>query len=179
MKTIKSISTAANQLRERFQILIVNEYIKLNGSLVGYRGQIYIMLPRYDKKTALYKGFSKETYEELRSYLFRNQSQRRFNHPEFENCLTNIRAFENKDFSICFNRVWHNGTSCYSGKHWAAQAAALFAGVKKFGFSFYRNDYNFSSRLFEDLEKADRLLKSIYSKILDRKMAELNIVSHE
>lgn len=87
MRTIKSISPEANQLREKFQKLIVDEYIKDNGSLRGYKGQLYILLPKYDKKTTLYRGVNRNTYDELYAYLFSNQSQRRFNTCEFINDL--------------------------------------------------------------------------------------------
>lgn len=175
MRTIKSISPEANQLREKFQKLMVNEYIKDNGSLKGYKGQLYILLPKYDKKLTLYRGVNRNTYDELYSYLFSNQSQRRFNTFDFTNDLISIRRFENNNFYICYNRVWHNGTTSYSGKHFAAQAAALYDGVEKYGFRYYANDYNFGSHLYEKMKNADKLLKSIYAKILDREIAKLNL----
>lgn len=172
MKIIKSISKEANLLRENFQNLVVREYIRSNGSLKGYQEQIYLLLPKYDKRTLLYKNFSRETYSELSNYLNYTQSQRRVtNSYKFQNALDIIRDFSAKDFSICFYRVWHNGTICYSGKHWAAQASALFDGIKKYGFAFYEHDYNFNSSYYEKLSKADPILKSIYEKILERKLA--------
>ena len=179
MRTIKSISNEANQLRENFQKLVVNKYIKSNGSIKGYRGQIYILLPKFDKRKRLYKGVAKETYQELYDYLLSTQSQRRFSHYRFSNSMDIIKSFMLQDFSICYNRVWHNGTTVYSGKHWAAQASALLKGVSKYGFSYYDHDYNFGRYLYEKLENADPFLVSIYTKILDKKMAGMKVVSHE
>lgn len=181
MKKIKSLSTEANNLREKFQNLVVNPFIKANGSLRGYKGQIYILLPRFDGRRKLFRGFSKESYRELKNYLFTTQSQRCFvNCDVFENSLTHVRAFENQSFLICYNRVWHNGTTCYTGDHWAAQAAALYDGIKKYDFTYYEHDYNFPSYLYTDLKNANPLLKSIYSKILERKMAKYKTIhNHE
>lgn len=180
MRTIKSISPEANALREKFQKLIVNEYINDNGSLKGYKGQLYILLPKYNKKLALYMGVNYDTYYELYSYLYSNQSQRRFSGYDFKNDLIKIKDFENNNFYICFTRVWHNGTTSHSDKHWAAQAAVLYDGIEKYGFRYYSNDYNFGSHLYAKIKNADILLKSIYTKILEREIAKLNFTrSHE
>jgi len=180
MRTIKSISPEANKLREKFQKLIVNEYINDNGSLKGYHGQLYILLPKYNKKLALYNGVNYDTYYELYSYLYLNQSQRRFSAYNFTNDLMKIRQFENGNFQICFSRVWHNGVTSYADKHFAAQAAALFDGIEKYGFRYYSNDYNFGRHLYEKMKNADNLLKSVYAKILEREIAKLNLtISHE
>jgi hypothetical protein len=179
MKKIKSISDDANQLREKFQKLIVNEFIKTNGSLKGYRCQIYILLPKFDKRLPLYKGIAKETYHELYNYLSQIQSQRRFIKQDYvENYVSIVKTFANQNFSICYNRVWHNGTTSRNYKHWAAQAAALLDGVKKYGFTFYEHDYNFSNRSYNDLNNANPLLKSIYAKILERSLT-VNICANE
>lgn len=178
MKTVKSISKEANLLREKFQQTTVAEYIKVNGNLRGYKGQLYILLPKFDQRNALYKGVSKATYIELYNYLFFDQSQRRFSKYSFYNGIDIVKSFIAKDINICFSRVWHNGVSVYSGKHWAAQAAALLKGVEKYGFTYYEHDYNFGSHLFSELRNADTLLVSIYTRILDRKMANI-VVSHE
>jgi hypothetical protein len=180
MRTIKSISPEANKLREKFQKLIVNKYINDNGSLKGFKGQLYILLPKYNKKLAIYRDVNYDTYYELYSYLYLNQSQRRFSAYNFTNDLMNIREFETRNFHICFSRVWHNGTTSYSGKHWAAQAAVLYDGIEKYGFRYYADDYNFGSHLYAKIKNADALLKSIYAKILEREIAKLNLtISHE
>jgi hypothetical protein len=178
MKNLVYLSKEANELRQKFQKTIINPFINENGDLKGYKRQIYLLLPKYDKRNSLCKGVSKETYLELYDYLFQNQSQRIFNNFCFTNSLHHVRTFENKDFTVCFSRVWHNGVSCYSGNHWAAQAAALFSGVKKYGFRYFSNDYNFRSHNYREMENANPLLKRIYSKILDRKLSDV-IVSHE
>lgn len=177
MKYIRFLSPNANQLREKFQKQIIEPHIRKYGSLNGYNHQIYLLLPKFDGRLRFYRGVSKETYYELDSYLKTNQSQRRFNRYNYSNGLTAIRAFAVNDFSICYNRVWHNGTTTHllednpkRDEHWKAQAAALYEGVVLYSFKFYSNDYNFPSRLYERMRTADPLLKSIYSKILAQRL---------
>lgn len=171
MKTIKRLSPEANSLRKKFQNQIVLPYIKRKGSIAGYQGQIYLLLPRFDKRLKLYRNVARDTYEELQHYLSVVQSQRRFAKQEnHTNGIIEINRFKKNNLSICYERVWHSGTTCDTGEHWAAQAAALRSGIEKFNFTYYENDYNFSKRLHEQVDNANPLLVSIYSKIIDEKL---------
>lgn len=173
MKTIRTISKEANQLRERFQQLVVNEFVKKNGSLKGYTGQIYLLLPDYRKSLKLYKGFSREVFNELKNYLSFEQSQRRFNNQDvFVNELQIVNSFNRDYIKLAYERVWHNAISTNNNKHWSAQAKALYNGIKKYGFRYYENDYNFS--YYELLEKADPFLVGIYEKKLAKLLANEN-----
>ena len=170
MKNIRSLSQEANSLREKFQKEIVIKYIRENGSLKGYKHQIDLMLPDYDKRLRFYKGITKDAYKELHTYLFSNQSQRIFSKYTFSNDLIEVSKFRARDLSICYNRVWHNGVTAYHGKHWAAQAAALRDAIGIYGFTSYEHDYNFSAEHHKGLNSANPLLKSIYTRIIKEKL---------
>jgi hypothetical protein len=186
LKTIKSLSREANELRAKFQQTIVKEHIKREKGIGGYKGQIYFLLPKFDQRNPLYKGVPKSVYCELHEYLFTVQSQKRFSQYRFFNQLDIVKSFIARDITPCYSRVWHSGVSAWSTggtsdtarKHFAAQAAVLYDGVEKYGFTYYPNDYNFGSHLYQQLKNADPLLVSIYTRILERKMAEIS-VTHE
>lgn len=179
MKAIKILSKEANDLRESFQKNYVEKYIKETGSLKGYKRQIYILLPRFDRRRKIYKEVNRETYIELDNYLRRIQSQRVFNSSDnYTNELMIVKYFEsNFSPAMCRSRVWHNGVTCLRktclndylyNKHWAAQARALRNKVKEYSFTYYSNDYNFSRRSHEILNAADEKLVRIYEKIIDK-----------
>lgn len=173
MKTVRTISKEANQLRVEFQNLVINPFVKEHGSLKGYKGQIYILLPKFSKRLKLYKNVSVEIYNELRHYLLYNQSQRRFNNSfRFLNQLDTVKDFNNSDLSICFKRVWHNGSTARNGEHWKAQTLALRNNIEKFGFTYYRNDYNFYHH--NEIESANPFLVKLYDRIINEKLGASN-----
>ena len=173
MKTLKNLSTDANELRVAFQNQIIIPLIKINNGIRGYKGQIYLLYPKFDRRTKIFKGVSKATYLELYSYL-QAQSQRRFKQITFKNELMIVKYFINRDLEICFSRVWHNGVTEYSGKHWKAQSLALRNCVDRYGFAFYNHDYNFNSRHHQAIESADPKLVKLYQRIVDHQMVNWN-----
>jgi len=180
MKNVRTMSKEANQLRVNFQNQIVEPYICENGSLKGYKTQLYLLLPRFNGRIKLYKGVDYADYSEFQKYLSQNQSQRRFENKDvFQNQLDIVKSFEKKDLSICFERVWHNGVTEYIGEHWKAQALALRKNIKKYGFTYFENDYNFASHLHSEIETANPFLVKIYEKIIHRKMMNFKIVKND
>jgi len=176
MKTLRNLSKEANELRERFQNEIIIPYIKSHGSLKGYHGQIYLLLPKYDRKNPFYKNVSRETAERLYRYLCYNQSQRRFAKAFVPfNQLQCVKSFNSDSLQRAFSRVWHNAVSIYglNNGHWEAQAMALFNKIRQYGFVFYENDYNFGSHLYDRIRKANPFLVSVYEKRIDQLMKEL------
>ncbi len=169
MKNLKILSAKANYLRQKFQKEIVNRYIKENGSLKGYRGQIYLMLPCYSKKEPLYKDIKREVYIELKNYLLYNQSQKKFNNSySYINKLFYVKEFSYNNLKQAFKRVWHNGINsygCEDNRVWASQAKAIYNLINYYDFTFYTNDYNFGNHMYEQMNKyADPLMVSIYEK---------------
>jgi len=53
MKNVRTMSKEANQLRVNFQNQIVEPYICENGSLKGYKNQLYLLLPRFNGRIKL------------------------------------------------------------------------------------------------------------------------------
>lgn len=171
MRNLKNLSPEANQLRSQFQVQVVIPYINKHNGLNGYKGQIYILLPKFDGRLRLYKGVSRDTYSELYNYLFGHQSQRRFSQTNYSNQLMIVKSFLDYDLTICYNRVWHNGTTVYTGEHWKAQALALRNGIDKYGFTYYDRDYNFGTHLHRKIDTANPFLVKLYEKIIAKKLS--------